>query len=57
MRLRNVIGGLSWPEGLEQIHELVGQLRGEAGARQVKGPRLGLAANSGDELCDDLGGT
>ncbi|MDD5081935.1 MAG: thiolase family protein [Dehalococcoidales bacterium] len=38
--------------GLAQIAELVWQLRGEAGARQVKGrnslyPRVGLAQNSG----------
>ena len=29
--------------GLAQVHELVTQLRGEAGARQVAGARVGLA--------------
>lgn len=33
--------------GLAQIFELVTQLRGEAGARQVEGARLALAENSG----------
>ena len=33
--------------GLAQIHELVHQLRGEAGARQVEGARIALAENSG----------
>jgi acetyl-CoA acetyltransferase len=33
--------------GLAQIHELVLQLRGEAGARQVHGARIALAENSG----------
>lgn len=33
--------------GLAQIHELVAQLRGEAGARQVDGARIGLAENGG----------
>lgn len=33
--------------GLGQIHELVGQLRGEAGARQVEGARLAIAENGG----------
>jgi acetyl-CoA acetyltransferase len=36
--------------GLAQIHELVTQLRGEAGARQVVGARLGLAENGGGAL-------
>jgi acetyl-CoA acetyltransferase len=31
------------PTGLAQIHELVTQLRGEAGGRQVEGARTGLA--------------
>jgi len=31
------------PTGLAQLHELVLQLRGEAGARQVEGARAGLA--------------
>jgi len=33
--------------GLGQIHELVTQLRGEAGPRQVEGARLALAENGG----------
>lgn len=33
--------------GLAQIHELVLQLRGDAGARQVQGARIALAENSG----------
>lgn len=33
--------------GLGQIHELVTQLRGEAGARQVKDARIALAENGG----------
>lgn len=33
--------------GLAQVHELVQQLRGEAGSRQVEGARLGLAENGG----------
>jgi acetyl-CoA acetyltransferase len=33
--------------GLAQIHELVTQLRGDAGARQVDGARVALAENSG----------
>ena len=33
--------------GLGQIHELVAQLRGEAGARQVEGARVALAENGG----------
>jgi len=33
--------------GLAQVHELVTQLRGEAGARQVDGARIALAENSG----------
>jgi acetyl-CoA acetyltransferase len=33
--------------GLGQIHELVTQLRGEAGARQIEGARLALAENGG----------
>jgi acetyl-CoA acetyltransferase len=33
--------------GLGQIHELVTQLRGEAGPRQVEGTRLALAENGG----------
>jgi acetyl-CoA acyltransferase len=33
--------------GLAQIHELVMQLRGEAGPRQVEGARIAVAENSG----------
>ncbi len=33
--------------GLGQIYELVTQLRGEAGARQVEGARFGIAENGG----------
>ncbi|MCB2186555.1 MAG: thiolase family protein [Deltaproteobacteria bacterium] len=36
--------------GLAQIHELVEQLRGRAGARQVAGARLGLAENGGGNI-------
>lgn len=49
----NVSGGLVskghplGATGLGQIHELVTQLRGDAGPRQVKGAALALAENSG----------
>lgn len=33
--------------GLGQIHEIVTQLRGEAGARQVQGARIGIQENGG----------
>ncbi|MGQ9536701.1 MAG: thiolase family protein [Actinomycetota bacterium] len=33
--------------GIAQIHELVTQLRGEAGSRQVEGARIALAENGG----------
>jgi acetyl-CoA acyltransferase len=33
--------------GLAQVHELVTQLRGEAGSRQVEGARLAVAENGG----------
>jgi acetyl-CoA acyltransferase len=33
--------------GIAQLHELVGQLRGEAGARQVAGAKIALAENGG----------
>lgn len=36
--------------GLAQLHELVTQLRGEAGKRQVDGARLALAENGGGAL-------
>jgi acetyl-CoA acyltransferase len=36
--------------GLSQIHELVMQLRGEAGKRQVEEARIGLAENGGGNI-------
>lgn len=36
--------------GLAQIHEIVTQLRGEAGPRQVDGARVGLAENGGGNI-------
>jgi len=36
--------------GLAQIYELVAQLRGEAGARQVTGARVALAQNGGGSI-------
>lgn len=36
--------------GLAQIHEIVTQLRGEAGARQVQNARIGLAENGGGNI-------
>jgi len=33
--------------GLGQIFEIVTQLRGEAGARQVEGARIGVVENGG----------
>lgn len=36
--------------GLSQIYELVSQLRGEAGKRQVEGARMGLAENGGGNI-------
>jgi len=52
----NVSGGLECKghpigaSGLSQIHELVTQLRGEAGKRQIEGARLGLAENGGGNI-------
>jgi acetyl-CoA acetyltransferase len=49
----NVSGGLAsrghplGATGLAQIYELVAQLRGEAGKRQVEGAKLGIAENGG----------
>ncbi|PYO60106.1 MAG: thiolase, partial [Gemmatimonadetes bacterium] len=40
---------------LGQIYELVTQLRGEAGERQVSGARIGLAQNGGGYLNGDIG--
>jgi hypothetical protein len=39
--------------GLSQIHELVLQLRGNAGPRQAKGARIALAENGGGFLGED----
>jgi len=39
--------------GLAQVHELVSQLRGEAGPRQVENARIGLAENGGGYLGSD----
>jgi acetyl-CoA acetyltransferase len=56
----NVSGGLLsrghplGATGLAQVVELVVQLRGAAGARQVPGARVGLAENSGGHLAGDL---
>ncbi|VFU12498.1 Acetyl-CoA acetyltransferase [anaerobic digester metagenome] len=36
--------------GLAQIHEVVTQLRGEAGKRQVEGARIALTENGGGNL-------
>lgn len=36
--------------GLAQVHELVAQLRGEAGVRQVEGARVALAHNGGGTI-------
>ncbi|MFX1445516.1 MAG: thiolase family protein, partial [Promethearchaeota archaeon] len=36
--------------GLAQLYELVVQLRGEAGERQVKNPRFALAENGGGNI-------
>lgn len=36
--------------GLAQIHEIVAQLRGEAGKRQVEGARVGLTENGGGNI-------
>jgi acetyl-CoA acetyltransferase/uncharacterized OB-fold protein len=38
--------------GLAQVHELVGQLRGEAGARQVAGARTGMVHTQGGTVLD-----
>jgi len=52
----NVSGGLECrghpigASGLGQLYELTVQLRGEAGPRQVKGARIGLAENGGGFL-------
>jgi len=41
--------------GIAQVVELVTQLRGRAGARQVEGARLGLAVNTGGVVDGDAG--
>ena len=41
--------------GLAQIAEIVWQLRGEAGPRQVKDPKVGLTENAGGWVMDDNG--
>lgn len=52
----NVSGGLEsrghpiGASGLAMVHEIVTQLRGEAGARQVEGARLGLVENGGGNI-------
>lgn len=52
----NVSGGLIsrghplGATGVAQIHELVVQLRGEAGKRQVQGAKLGMAENGGGQI-------
>ena len=39
--------------GLAQVAEIVWQLRGEAGDRQVKNPKIGLTENAGGWVIDD----
>jgi acetyl-CoA acetyltransferase len=52
----NVSGGLEsrghpiGASGLAQLHELVTQLRGNAGSRQVKGAKIAIAENGGGAL-------
>ncbi|MBI9077279.1 MAG: thiolase family protein [Desulfatibacillum sp.] len=52
----NTSGGLTsrghpiGASGLAQIHELVTQLRGQAGPRQIDNPKLGMAENGGGAL-------
>jgi acetyl-CoA acetyltransferase len=41
--------------GLAQVAEIVWQLRGEAGPRQVAGPRVGLVENTGGIVEDEAG--
>jgi len=55
----NTSGGLTsrghpiGASGLGQLHELVTQLRGAAGKRQVKGARFGMAENGGGALGEE----
>lgn len=52
----NISGGLEsrghpiGASGLAQIHELVTQLRGNAGSRQIKGAKIAIAENGGGAL-------
>jgi acetyl-CoA acyltransferase len=52
----NISGGLEsrghpiGASGLAQIHELVTQLRGNAGPRQIKGAKIAIAENGGGAL-------
>ena len=52
----NISGGLEsrghpiGASGLAQIHELVTQLRGNAGKRQIQGAKIGMAENGGGAL-------
>jgi acetyl-CoA acetyltransferase len=39
--------------GIAQLVELTGQLRGEAGPRQVEGARLAMSANTGGIIGKD----
>jgi acetyl-CoA acetyltransferase len=39
--------------GLAQLNELVEQLRGESGPRQVEGARVGMAQNGGGQIGAD----
>jgi acetyl-CoA acetyltransferase len=55
----NTSGGLEsrgYPiaaSGLAQIHEIVTQLRGEAGKRQVAGARIGLVQSGGERMKEE----
>jgi hypothetical protein len=40
---------------LAQVAEIVWQLRGEAGARQVASPKVGLVENTGGIVEDEAG--
>jgi acetyl-CoA acetyltransferase len=39
--------------GLAQVTELVEQLRGQSGKRQVEGARVGMAQNGGGQIAND----
>ena len=55
----NTSGGLEsrgYPiaaSGLAQVHEIVTQLRGEAGKRQVAGARIGLVQSGGERMAEE----